>query len=91
MYNGIPREKIPWFPRVDANRCNGCGICISFCPSKVYREKDGKAEAVNPYGCVVGCSGCVPQCPSQAISFPTLTELRDALKSLRVKHEQEAM
>ena len=90
LYNGIPRKEIPWFPRVDANRCTGCGVCISFCPSKVYRERDGKPEVVDPYGCVVGCSGCIPQCPAQAISFPSLAELRDVLKSLRAKYGQGA-
>ena len=89
MYRGIPREMIPWFPRVDADLCTGCGVCISYCPSGVYRERDGKAEATDPYGCVVGCSGCMSQCPSQAISFPTLAGLRDALKSLRAKYGQE--
>ncbi|MGQ9587111.1 MAG: 4Fe-4S dicluster domain-containing protein [Thermoplasmata archaeon] len=90
MYNGNPREEIPWFPRVDGDRCTGCGVCTSFCPGKVYEEREGKASVVNPYGCVVGCSGCVPQCPPGAISFPSLIELRDALKSLRTKYRQEA-
>jgi len=90
MYNGISREEIPWFPRVDSNRCTGCGVCISFCPNKVYRERDGKPEVIDPYACVVGCSGCVSQCASQAISFPPLTELRDVLRTLGKKHAKEA-
>lgn len=89
MYNGIPREEIQWFPTVDAERCTGCGVCISFCPSKVYQEKDGKASVTNPYGCVAGCSGCVFQCPAQAIAFPSLAALREDLKALRAKHEQQ--
>lgn len=87
--NEIPREEIPWFPRIEPERCTGCGVCISFCQYKVYRESDGKAEVANPYACLVGCSGCVSQCPSQAISFPSLIELRETLKTLRAKHGQE--
>ena len=63
MYSGIPREEIPWFPLVDADRCTGCGICITFCHNKVYRERDGKADVVDPYSCVVGCTGCLPPVP----------------------------
>jgi NAD-dependent dihydropyrimidine dehydrogenase PreA subunit len=88
MDNGIPREEIPWFPRVDANRCNGCGVCITFCHNKVYRERSGKADVVDPYGCVVGCTGCLSQCPAQAISFPSLAEFRDAMRSIRARHGQ---
>ncbi len=90
MYNGLPREEIPWFPRVDSKRCTGCGTCIRICPNKVYRERDGKPEVADPFGCVVGCSGCVPQCPGQAISFPSLIELRDVLKSLETKYAKKA-
>ncbi len=90
LYDGLPREEIPWFPRVDSQRCTGCGTCISFCPHKVYREKEGKPEVADPLNCVVGCSGCVPQCPAEAISFPSLMELRDVLKSLETKYPKKA-
>jgi NAD-dependent dihydropyrimidine dehydrogenase PreA subunit len=85
----IPREKIPWFPTVNNDICSGCGKCVDFCPNDVYSlEKTAKVK--NPYDCVVGCSGCKSQCPEGAISFPSLTELRDVLRSLRMKYGQEA-
>jgi NAD-dependent dihydropyrimidine dehydrogenase PreA subunit len=90
MYKNLPREEIPWFPRVDMERCTGCGVCIGFCHNKVYRERNGKPEVADPYGCVVGCSGFASQCPAQAISFPSLVEIRDILKPLRTKYGEKA-
>jgi NAD-dependent dihydropyrimidine dehydrogenase PreA subunit len=85
----IPREKIPWFPTVNNDLCSGCGKCVDFCPNDVYSLEEA-AKVKNPYDCVVGCSGCKGQCPEGAISFPSLTELRDILRSLRTKYGQEA-
>lgn len=84
-YHGIPREEIPWFPRVDEEKCTGCGACVKFCQKGVY-ILDDKAEVVNPYRCVVSCTGCFSQCKEGALSFPTLVELRDVMKGLRQKH-----
>jgi len=87
-FKGIPREEIPWFPQVDEAKCTGCGVCVGFCQYGVYEQKEGKARVVNPYGCVVGCSGCISQCPEGAISFPSLTSLRELLRSLRATYGQ---
>jgi len=90
QYHGIQRDKIPWFPRIDEGLCSACGGCISFCHNHVYEEREGRPVVADPYACVVGCTGCVAECPQNAISFPSLTELRDALKSLKPKPEGEA-
>jgi len=65
------RSTIQWYPSVESSSCSSCGVCVDFCPRSVY-EKDGKGRAVvvNPYECVLLCRGCVPKCPSGAISFP---------------------
>ena len=84
-YHGIPREEIPWFPRIDYKRCTGCGVCVKFCQKGVYTF-DEKPHVTNPYRCVVSCTGCKDQCPEDVISFPSLVELRDIMKSLRKKY-----
>lgn len=84
-YHGIPREEIPWYPRVDLEKCTGCGACSKFCQKGVYTLGD-KVVVTNPYRCVVSCTGCSGKCPEGAISFPSLLELRDVMKALRKKY-----
>jgi len=81
-YQGIPRETIPWYPTVYEEKCDGCKKCYDMCPQKVYfwDEKINKPKVVNPFACVVGCSGCAEICKLKAISFPPLSIL-DNLKS----------
>jgi NAD-dependent dihydropyrimidine dehydrogenase PreA subunit len=75
----LPREKIPWFPTVDEQKCAGCKECFDFCKHEVYawdEEKD-KTRVARPYQCVVGCSTCAGLCKEGAISFPPLTILKN--------------
>jgi NAD-dependent dihydropyrimidine dehydrogenase PreA subunit len=81
-YQGIPRENIPWYPTVYEEKCDGCKKCFEMCPQKVYLwdEKINKPKVLNPFACVVGCSGCAEVCKLNAITFPPLSIL-DNLKS----------
>jgi NAD-dependent dihydropyrimidine dehydrogenase PreA subunit len=87
-YGDIPREEIEWFPRIDKKKCTECGVCMDFCHQEVFAKDEGTdtTEVVSPYSCIVGCTGCMSQCPAGAISFPTLPELRDLLRALRAKY-----
>ena len=84
-YKGIPREEIPWFPRVDHAKCSGCSSCVEFCVQNVFKF-DGKSFVVRPHSCIVGNSSCRNFCPEKAITFPTMTELRETIKILKHKH-----
>lgn len=84
-YKGIPREHIPWFPRVDEKRCSGCSSCVEFCTQSVF-SFDGKSHVIKPYNCIVGNSSCRSFCPEKAITFPTTAELRETISKLREKH-----
>ena len=88
-YMGIPREKIPWCPRVDADKCIGCGECLETCPNNVFvmNEQTGKVEVANPDNCVVLCDKCAGFCPQEAISFPD----KEATKQLLEKLLQEVL
>jgi NAD-dependent dihydropyrimidine dehydrogenase PreA subunit len=82
----IPRNKIPWFPNIDYQKCTGCKTCFNFCKNNVYEWEDGNPshpQVANPYNCVLGCSACAKLCPSGAISFLTLEEMRKIMKELR--------
>ncbi|HIH01286.1 TPA: ferredoxin family protein [Thermoplasmata archaeon] len=86
VYQGIPREKIPWYPKVDGARCEGCSSCVEFCSQSVFEFFDGKSHVVRPYNCIVGKASCRAFCPDNAISFPTRAELKDTLAELKDKH-----
>jgi NAD-dependent dihydropyrimidine dehydrogenase PreA subunit len=82
---GIPREKIPWYPTVDPTRCLGDRRCITFCAKGVYRwDTDlGRPVVDQPLNCPVGCDGCTDICEGGAIAFPSLDELKTAIRRLR--------
>ena len=86
-YAGIPRERIAWYPTIDATRCRSgeCQLnCIAACPKGVYeRAADGKVIVARPYTCTVGDISCSMQCPFEAITFPSQRDLRRMLKALR--------
>lgn len=85
-YKGLPRDEIPWFPKVDQSKCSGCTSCVEFCAQGVFYFAEGKSHVVRPYNCTVGRSSCRSFCPEQAISFPTQAELRESMKSLKAKY-----
>ena len=70
-WRGYPREQIPWFPTVDEDLCNGCGVCLRLCSAKALTPTpDGKVSVSEPFACVVGCSSCATICKPGAIIFP---------------------
>ena len=84
-YKGIPREEIPWFPKVDGVRCTGCSSCADFCVRGVFTF-DGKSHVTKPFNCIIGKTSCRSFCPEKAICFPTMADLKDTLKTLKKKH-----
>jgi heterodisulfide reductase subunit A-like polyferredoxin len=60
-------------PRVDPERCRGCGRCADICPFdaiKLIADAQGIFTAeVMRHNCV-GCGGCVGRCPVTAMDMP---------------------
>ena len=83
LYQGVPREDIPWFPLIDPDRCDHCLKCLEFCPHDVYESVEGKLEVANPFNCPVGCSRCQSVCPQKAIAFMSARDLGMMLQQLR--------
>ncbi|MDH7602930.1 MAG: ferredoxin family protein [Armatimonadota bacterium] len=82
-YLGVDRDKISWFPTIDAEKCTGCGACAEFCPNNVFELVDGVMTVANPLNCVPGCDKCAAECPVSAIKFPTKEELLEEIERLR--------
>jgi len=89
-YEGIPRNKIPWGPRIDYEKCISCGKCVDYCKLGVYEyeEKEGKKKSVVKYpnNCVVLCTGCEEQCPAKAIAHPSKKKTIRIIKKLMETH-----
>jgi len=81
----VPREKIPWHPSIDEEKCNGCQACFQFCQQGVYTwdEKNNIAKVDRPFNCVVGCNGCENLCAIGAISFPEIDAIQEIIRKLR--------
>ena len=86
FYEGIPREKIPWDPKIDYEKCIACGKCVNFCHVDAFRieEKGGqKRTVVNPDKCIVSCRGCEDVCPTGAITHPSEEETLKIIRKLQ--------
>jgi NAD-dependent dihydropyrimidine dehydrogenase PreA subunit len=89
-FEGIPRSKIPWNPKIDYEKCVSCGKCVDFCHMNAFKleEKNGiRTTVVNPNLCVVFCRGCEDICPANAISHPTEEATKKIIKKLKTSGE----
>ncbi|MHA1780062.1 MAG: 4Fe-4S dicluster domain-containing protein [Candidatus Thorarchaeota archaeon] len=89
-FMGVARTKIPWWPKIDLEKCDGCNgeyDCLNFCPHRVYRplEDPFRIEVENRYNCVVFCQACKKMCPKDAISFPSKGDILKLIKAERAK------
>ena len=86
-YEGIPRNKIPWHPIINYEKCTSCGKCVDFChvQSFGFEEEDGKKKTVvkNLNACIVFCRGCEDICPSGAITHPSEEETKQLIEKLQ--------
>jgi NAD-dependent dihydropyrimidine dehydrogenase PreA subunit len=86
QWKGVPREAIAWNPRIDKNKCVGCGMCVTTCGRDVfdYDLKDKKAVVAKPLQCMVGCTSCQVWCVYGAISFPDPQRVRNFIKEKKI-------
>ncbi len=54
--------------RIDEEKCNGCGACVTACHEGAIGMVNGKAKLMRDDYCD-GLGDCLPTCPTSAISF----------------------
>jgi 2-oxoglutarate ferredoxin oxidoreductase subunit delta len=55
--------------KIFADWCKGCGICIAFCPTKVFEKSDNGIPAIKDPDACTGCRFCEFHCPDFALSI----------------------
>lgn len=58
-------------PVINEDRCTGCGICVSLCPTTTLALREQRAILAAPERCTY-CSACEDVCPEDAIALPFL-------------------
>jgi ferredoxin len=87
-YDGVPRERIPWDPKIDYEECVACGKCVDFCHVSAFKFEEKncqKRTVVNPGRCIVFCRGCEDVCPFGAITYPSEGETQKIIDELKKK------
>jgi len=54
--------------KIDEDKCDGCGLCVSACHEGAIGLVDGKAKLLRDDYCD-GLGNCLPACPTGAITF----------------------
>jgi 2-oxoglutarate ferredoxin oxidoreductase subunit delta len=55
-------------PKIDADLCIACGLCVAACPYEVLEMQGPVAVAVNPKACKV-LRACEESCPTAALTM----------------------
>ena len=54
--------------KIDEDKCNGCGACVTACHEGAIEMVKGKAKLTKEHYCD-GLGDCLPTCPTGAITF----------------------
>lgn len=73
--------------RIDKDKCIRCGKCIKVCPgSLIYKDEDKKAYIKYEDSCW-GCTACLKECGSSAITYFLGNDIGGAGGAMKVKRD----
>lgn len=93
LWHGVPRAEIRWNPTIVADRCVGCGPCVTSCGRGVYafNYEANKPVVAAPEMCMVGCTTCATICREDAIEFPSQGYIRQLIKHNKILRQSKDM
>jgi NAD-dependent dihydropyrimidine dehydrogenase PreA subunit len=73
MQKNLPKPLDFWatnyYAAIDAERCNGCGVCVERCQVNAAGLDGNTGLAVINLDRCIGCGNCVAACPSEAVNL----------------------
>ncbi len=78
-----PRESTWGRVQIDAEKCNGCNMCVRACPSSVLALEQKKARMIasGTMQCMA-CGDCAAICPDEAITLTVSYRFSAAYETL---------
>lgn len=67
---------------IDRDLCNGCGVCVTVCPTGTISLMEGKAVVSG--GESISCGHCEAVCPQEAIRVTAIDEEMSRYKTFRL-------
>jgi NAD-dependent dihydropyrimidine dehydrogenase PreA subunit len=92
-WHGIARADIDWHPTIVADRCIGCGLCVTSCGRGVYAfdYEQNKPVVVAPQMCMVGCTTCATLCTQDALEFPSTGFVRQLIREKKLLRQSKGV
>ena len=53
---------------IDQVKCDGCDLCVDFCPVKVFSKENGMVKPAKIEACYA-CDTCIDLCSKKAIKI----------------------
>ena len=70
---------------IDAEKCNGCELCVKVCPSETISMQEGKARVTGDRS--LQCGHCVAVCPVDAVRVDAIDERSLSFNSFDLKNQ----
>ena len=71
-------------PTINVDRCTGCGLCVTYCPTEAVEWIGSRPAIVRPQDCAY-CGTCEDICPEGAIEL-----VYEIVRAPRTRHDEHA-